>query len=123
MDITQNRVITAFLQSPAQGSCILEIIQGDGPISLKSEVNEVKILGNDRCCGSREVERKRIFDRTKVVELEDEVFGEVGFVPEDHPTNPYVCKPKLVTGSVDRHYARNFEVPYEFRLGVIIRQK
>lgn len=54
-------------------------------------MDEVKVLRDDRRGGSTEVERERVFDGAQIMQLKDEVFREVLFIPPDHPTDTNVC--------------------------------
>jgi hypothetical protein len=78
--------------------------------------HEVEVLRNDRRGRAREVERERVLDRAEIVQLEDEVLREVGLVAPDNPADATVRKSELVTGRVDRHDARELEVPQELRV-------
>lgn len=51
---------------------------------------EIVVLGDDLGSWAGEVERVGLFCSAEVVEFEDEVFGEEGFVTPDYPTNTSV---------------------------------
>jgi hypothetical protein len=50
-------------------------------------MDKVEILCDDRGGGTREVEREAVFDGAEVMEFEDEVLREVGFVAPDDPAD------------------------------------
>jgi hypothetical protein len=59
-------------------------------------MQEVKILGNDGRCWSREVQGERIFHRTKVMEFKDEILWKVFFISPDNPPYANVTEPEFV---------------------------
>ena len=81
-------------------------------------MQKIEILRNDGGCGTGEVERKGIFNRTEVVELENEVFREVFLGAPDNPTNTNVGETEFVAGCVDGDDTRNFEIPDKFGLSI-----
>lgn len=96
MDVTEDSEVARSLQSPAEKPSILHVCQTDRPISFEAQMKEVEILRDNRRCWSGEVQRERVFHRSKVVELEDEFFGEVGLVPPDHPSNTHIAQTEFV---------------------------
>lgn len=96
MNIAQDGVITAPLECPAEKSGVLQTIQRNVAVSFKSKVDETKVLRDDRRRGTGEVEREGVLDRAKVMELEDEILGEMGFVAPDNPTNTDVGQTEFV---------------------------
>jgi hypothetical protein len=109
MNIAQNIKISAFFQRPTQQPRILEIIKGDPAVAFEAQVQQVEILCDDGCSGTRKVKRERVFDGSQIVELEDKVLGEMGFVAPDDPSNTDVYKTELVatrSGRYKSEYAR-----------------
>ena len=49
-------------------------------------MDEVIILHDNLCAGPREVERERLLGAAEVVELEDEMLGEITNIAPDNPT-------------------------------------
>lgn len=60
----------ANLESSTEGPGILEIGENDPLVTVKSEVEEVEVLTDDRMCWSREVESERELGAAEVVQLE-----------------------------------------------------
>lgn len=74
-------------------------------------MDEVVVLRDDLRTGPREIEGVGFFGAAEIVQLEDEVPGEVGFVAPDYPANAGVDKPEFVAGCVDGFDARELEIP------------
>ena len=111
MDVAQHLEETAVLQCTTEQTRVLEVILGNRAVALESQVHEIEILRDDWMRRAGEVERERILDGAEVVQLEDEVLREeLGGTPDD-PTDTDVRKTELVTGGIDRHNARDLEVP------------
>lgn len=106
MTIAQNMIIPTLLQRPAQQPRILQIRQCNTAVALEAEVHEVEVLRNNGRGGAREVEREAVFDGAEVMELEDEVLGEVGLVAPDDPAYTNICKAEFVAtdGGKNRQY-------------------
>lgn len=115
MDVAEDLEQAAVLQRPAQQPRVLQIVIRDGLVSLKAEMHEVEVLCDDRVGGAREVQRERVLDRAEVVQLEDQVLGQVLLRPPDDPSDTDVRESKLVSGRVDRHDAGDLEVPQVLR--------
>lgn len=96
MNVAQNSEVSRFLQSAAEEPGILHICQANGPIPLEAQMEEVEVLRNNRRCWPGKVQRERIFHRTKVVKLENEIFGEMGLVPPNNPTDTNVAQTKFM---------------------------
>jgi hypothetical protein len=114
MNIAQHGEEACSFKGTGEGTCILHVDQGDIAIALETEMEEAEILRDDRMRRSREVQRERVFHRTKVVELKNEVFGEILCGAPDNPAHSNVTKTKLVARCVDRNNTRDFEVPFQF---------
>lgn len=96
MDIAQNFVVSTFFKGPAQRASVLQILEGNSPISSEPKVKEQEVLGDDRSSRTAEVERERIFNRTEVVEFENEILGKITLLSPDDPTDANRRKTKLV---------------------------
>jgi hypothetical protein len=114
MNIAQHGEEACSFKGTGEGTCILEVAQCDVAIALETKTKQVEILRDDRMRRSREVQRERVFHRSKVVELKNEVFGEILWGAPDHPAHSNVAKTKLVTRRVDGNDTRDFEVPFQF---------
>jgi hypothetical protein len=99
MNVTQHCVILTLLKSTTQEPSISQVIQSHCTIPLETKMDEVEVLRDDRCSRAREVQRKRIFNRTQVMQLKNEVLWKVGLISPDNPPNTYIAQPKLVTTS------------------------
>ena len=97
MDVTENCVVASLLQGTAEQSRILEIRQPNGAITLETKMNEVEVLGDDRRRRSREIEGEGILHRSKVMKLEDQIFGKVGLVTPDDPSNSDIAQSELMS--------------------------
>lgn len=96
MDITDDSIISCTFECTAQQPGVLHICKADSSISFKSEMEQVEILGDDGCRWSREVEGKRIFHRTEVMEFKDEILWKVLLVSPDNPSYAHVTETKFV---------------------------
>ena len=67
MNIAQDMVVAAVLQSSTQQSSILQVINSNCTVTFESEMQQVEVLGDNRCSRSRKVEREGIFDRSQVM--------------------------------------------------------
>ena len=54
-------------------------------------MNKIEVLCDDRRCRTTKVEGERVLDGPQVMQLEDEVFGKVLFVPPDYPAYTDIC--------------------------------
>lgn len=88
----------------------------DAAVSPLSEADELVVLRDDLAGALAEVERERGLVGAEVVDVEDELFGEVLWVAPHHPADTGVHKPVFVAGGVDADDAGELEVPFE--LGV-----
>lgn len=116
MHIAQHIIIPALLQRTAQQPRILQIRERNATEALKAQMHEVEVLRDDGRSWAREVEREAVFDGAEVVELEDEVLGQVRLVAPDDPADTDVGEAELVAGGVDGDDTREAEVPFEFGL-------
>lgn len=96
VNVAQDHEQAALLEGTAQQTGILQILEGDVPVTLEPEVHEVEVLRDDRVRWTREVERERVLDRPEVVQLEDEVLRKVSLVPPDDPADTDVGKTEFV---------------------------
>lgn len=60
-------------------------------------MQKVEILCNNGCGRAGEVEGEGVLDGSEIVELEDEIFGEMCLVTPDDPADADVCETELVT--------------------------
>lgn len=67
MNITQDMVITALFQSPAQQPCILKVINGNSAVALEAKVQKIEILCNDGCSRAGEIEGEGVLDGSEVM--------------------------------------------------------
>ena len=117
VDIAKDFEEPAVFQRPTKKTGVLEVVQSNRPVALESEMQEVEVLGDDRVCRAREIERERIFDGAEVVQLEDEVAGKEVLGTPDDPADTDICQSEFVTGGIDRDYARDLEIPLVLRGG------
>lgn len=64
-------------------------------------MDEVVVLRDDLGAWTGEVQSIRFFGASKVMKLENEVLGEVGFIPPNDPAHAGVDKTKFMARSVD----------------------
>lgn len=64
-------------------------------------MDQIVVLRYNLSARAREVERVRLFGAAEVVELEDEVLGEIRFVAPNDPTDTGVDETVFVAGGVD----------------------
>jgi hypothetical protein len=96
MYIAQDFVVSTILKSSAQRASVFQILEGDCPIPSESKVEEHEVLGDDRSGRTTEVEGERIFNRTEVMEFENEILRKVALRTPDDPTDADRSKTKLV---------------------------
>lgn len=111
VDIAHANIPPGLFQRFAQQPRVREAIFHDVSEAFKAKVDEVVVLRDDLRARPREVEGVGFFGAAKVVQLEDEVPGKVGFVTPNDPTDAGVDKPELVAGCVDGFDAGELEVP------------
>jgi hypothetical protein len=130
VDLAQDFIVSTLLEGSAQCASILQILEGDCPVPCKPEVEEHEVLSDDRRSGATEVEGERVFNGTKIMELEDEILREEVLRAPDNPTDAnrgkseFVCSIiltihlarlsdwKPTPGSVDGNNPVNLEIPY-----------
>jgi hypothetical protein len=66
-------------------------------------MNQTKVLRENRRRRTRKVEREGIFDGTKIMELEDEVLGEMGLITPDNPADTDVGEAEFVATRYDEN--------------------
>ncbi len=111
MDIAHTNVPPGLLERIAQQPRVREAVLHDGTEAFEAEVDEVVVLRDDVRAGSREVESEGLLGAAEIVQLEDEVPGQVGFVAPDYPADAGVDEPELVAGCIDGFDAGELEVP------------
>ena len=74
-------------------------------------MDQVVVLGYDLGARAGEVERVGLFCAAEVVEFEDQMLGEVGFVAPDDPAYARVDETEFVARCVDGLDAGEFKVP------------
>lgn len=111
VDVAHANIPPSLLQRFAQQPCVRKAVLHDVPEAIKAEMDEVVVLCNDLRAGPREVKGVGLFGAAQIVQLEDEVAGEVGFVAPDYPTYAGVDQPEFMAGCVDGFDARDLEVP------------
>ncbi len=74
-------------------------------------MNEIVVLRNNLGAWAGEIQGIGFLGAAKVVQFEDEVFGEVGLVTPDDPTDTGIHETEFVAGGVDGFYAGKLEVP------------
>lgn len=86
MDVAQDLVVSTVLEGAAQSTSIFQILKSDCPVPRKPKVEEHEVLGNYRGSGTTEVERERIFNRSEIMEFENEILREEFLRTPDDPT-------------------------------------
>ena len=108
MDLAQDFVVSTIFKGPAQHAGILQILEGDRPVSSKPKVEEQEILSNNRRSRATKVEGERIFNRAKIMEFEDEILWEEALRTPDNPTDTDRTKAELVCNMIlSIHLARS----------------
>lgn len=67
VNIAQDMIVAAVLQSSTQQSSILQVIDSNCTVTLETEMQQVEVLSDNRCSRSRKVEREGIFDRSQIM--------------------------------------------------------
>lgn len=116
MNIAQHSVEPSALESAGKGAGVPHIRKSHVAVALEPEMQEVEVLRDDRVRRTREIERERVLDGAEVVQLKDEVFGEVFLRAPDDPSHTDIGKTEFVAGGVDGYNTGNFEIP--FKLGL-----
>lgn len=111
VDVAHANIPPSLLQRLAQQPRVRKAVLHDVPEAFEAEMDEVVVLRDDLRAGPREVEGVGFFGAAEIVQLEDEVPGEVGLVAPDYPANAGVDEPEFVAGCVDGFDARELEVP------------
>jgi hypothetical protein len=96
VNLTDDSIVSRMFECTAQQPGVLHICKADRSISFKTEMEEVEILGDDGRRWSREVEGKRIFHRTEVMEFKDEILWKVLLVSPHNPSYAHVTEPKFM---------------------------
>jgi len=112
MDVTQDLIISTILQSSAQCAGVLQVLEGDSPISGKPKVEEHEVLSDDGGSRTTEVERERKFNGTEIMDFENEIFWEEMLGTPDDPTDTNLGQTKFMSGRIDGHNSGNLEIPY-----------
>ena len=107
------------LERPERRDRLGELLAGavavvvDAPVALATQPDEVVVLGDDRPGRAGEVDLEHRHVAAEVVHVEDQVVGQLGGVPPDHPADAQRRQPELVAGAADRLHPRQPEVPLE----------
>lgn len=101
MNITYADIPSTGLEGFAEESCIVQAIFHNGSEALKAEMDEVVVLRDDLGAWTGEVEGVGLFGASKVMKLENEMLGEVGFISPNDPAYTGVDETKLMARSVD----------------------
>ena len=97
MDVAHALVPPCSFQALGQQPGVGEAVLHDGAVAVEAEVDEEEVLGDDLGAGAGEVEGVGFLGAAEVVELEDEVFGQVGLVSPDDPADSCVDESELVS--------------------------
>jgi hypothetical protein len=81
-------------------------------------MDQVVVLRNDLRSRPGKVKSERLLRAAKVVELEDEMLGEIALIPPDDPANTCIDEAELVAADVDRLHPWEFKVPLLTSFGV-----
>jgi hypothetical protein len=65
---------------------VLEAIFHDGSESVETEMDQIVVLCNDLGSWSREAQGVRLFCPSQIMKFENEMPGQIGFVPPDDPS-------------------------------------
>ena len=101
MNVAHADIPTRLFECFAQQPGVSETILHDASKAFEAEVDQVVVLGDDLSAGTGEVERVGFFGAAEVVELEDEVFGEIGLVAPNDPADAGIDEAEFVAGGVD----------------------
>lgn len=101
VDVAHALVPSGGFQAFGQEAGVGEAVLHDGAVAVEAEVDEEEVLGDDLGAGAGEVEGVGFLGAAEVVELEDEVLGQVGLVPPDDPSYSSVDQSELVSRCVD----------------------
>ena len=96
MDIAQDFVVSAVLKGSAQCATVLQILEGDRPVPREPKVEEHEVLSDYRSSRAAEVQGERIFDRTEIMEFENEILGEETLRTPDYPADANLDKAVLI---------------------------
>ena len=101
MDIAQYLEQATVFQSATEQPGVLEIVLCNRAVPFEAQMHEVEVLCDDRVRRTREVERERVLDGSKVVKLEDEILRKQLLGAPDDPTNTDVGETEFVAGCID----------------------
>ena len=74
----------------------------DAAIALMPEPEEVVVAGDDLAGRAGEVDLEHRHVAAQVIDVEDQVLGKLGGIPEDDPADPQRGQPELVPRGADR---------------------
>lgn len=106
VDVAHALIPPCSFQAFGQQAGVGEAVLHDGAVAVEAEVDEEEVLGDDLGARAGEVEGVGFLGAAEVVELEDEVFGQVGLVPPDDPSDSSVDQAEFVSRCVDGLDAR-----------------
>ena len=87
----------------------------DAAVAVTAETQEIVVLGDGLAAGAREVQREGGHVAAEIIDVEDQVLGEVLLLAPDHPPAAQGREAELVAGRVDGLDPRNPEIPFELR--------
>ena len=111
MDVADADVPPTRLQRLAQQPRVRQAILHDVPIPREAEMNEIEVLRNDLRAWPRKVQCVRLLRAAEIVQLEDQVLGQLRLVAPDDEAHPRESKAELVAGGIDALDARELEIP------------
>src|ERR1700722_8813558 len=82
-------------------------------IAIEAQSKEIVVLADDLAGGTRKVQREGRHVSTQVVDVEDQILGQIHTVAPYHPSNAQRRQAKLVPRRVDRFDSRQPEIPGE----------
>lgn len=62
MDIAEYRIVSTLFESTAEQPRVRKVIECYTPVATETQVHEIVVLCDDRCCWSREVEAEAVLD-------------------------------------------------------------
>lgn len=99
------------LERLAQQARVRQAVLHDVPVAVEAQVDQVVVLSDHRGPRPREVERVRLFRAAEIVQLEDQLLGQVRLIAPDDPSQSGIHEAVFVAGRVDGFDAGELEIP------------
>ena len=82
-------------------------------VALAAKTHEIVVLRDDLPARAREVEGEGRHAAAEIVDVEDQVLGQVAFLPPEDPAASQRGEPELVARGIDGLHPRQPEIPFQ----------